>query len=124
MAGIFGAGVFASQSMAQEYRFNPEHRRPVEATMHDLEEIGSRAPSDKHQRERYDNAIRRLHEFGDRLHEGGFFDKRKLDQSIGDVQSVIDHNPMNRMAHDRLLRDVSDLRLLRQHFDDRYRYPR
>ncbi len=123
-AGVVGMGAFASPAMAQGYRYNPEHRRPVEAAMHDLEEIGSHAPSDRHQRERYDNAIRHLHEFGDRLHEGGFFDKGKLDQSIGDIQSIIDHNPMGRMAHDRLLRDVSDLRLLRQHFDDRNRYPR
>ena len=121
---VFGASVFSRPSLAQAYRFNPEHRRPVEITIHDLEEVSSHSRSDGRERERYGNAIRHLHEFGERLHEGGGFDKSKLDQAIGDVQSVIDHNHLSPMAHDRLFRDVTELRRLREHYDERYRYGR
>src|ERR1700760_1642582 len=75
---VFGASVFSRPSLAQAYRFNPEHRRPVEITIHDLEEVSSHSRSDGRERERYGNAIRHLHEFGERLHEGGGFDKGKL----------------------------------------------
>jgi hypothetical protein len=125
LAGVLlGGMVFSGLASAQGYRFFPEHRRPVEATLRDLEEISSRSTYDRHQRERYDNAIRHLQQFGDRLHEGGYFDKGKLDQAIGDVQSVLDHNRMSNRAHDILYRDISDLRDLRRHFDDRNRYYR
>lgn len=112
-----GLSLFSSSAFAQEYRYNPEHRRPVEATLHDLQEIASRHSYNGRERERYDNAIRHLHEFGERLHEGGRFDKDKLDQAIGDVQSVIDHNPMGPPARERLMHDVAELRRLREHWD-------
>lgn len=121
---IVGVTLFANPVFAQAYRFNPEHRRPVEVTMRDLEEVANRNPNNRHERERYDNALRHLHEFGELLHQGGVFDKGKLDRAIGDVQNVINHNPMGPEGRDRLSRDVTELRLLRQHYDDRYRYPR
>jgi hypothetical protein len=121
---VFGVASFTRPALAQGYRFNPEHRRPVEVTVHDLEEVSAHARSDGRERERYENAIRHLHEFGERLREGGGFDKGKLDQAIGDVQSVIDHNHLSGMAHDRLFRDVTELRRLREHYDERYRYGR
>jgi hypothetical protein len=114
-------------ALAQNYRFNPEHRRPVSATLHDLQEIGSyeAGHSGSHERERFSNAIRHLQQFGDRLHERGYFDKDKLDEAIGDVQNIIDHNRLPNRAREMLFRDVTELRRLRQHYDDqhyRYRY--
>jgi hypothetical protein len=114
---------FVGTANAQEYRFNPEHRRPVEATVHDLEGIGERNSFSHGQQERYDHAIIHLQQFAERLHERGHFDKGKLDQAINDVQNVIDHNPMSPGAHELLVRDVTELRRLRERFDDRYRYP-
>jgi hypothetical protein len=120
-AGLLGVMVGAGELRAQAPGFSPEHRRPVEATIHDLSRIEQESPYDRRQRERYDKALQHLHEFGDRLHEGGYFDKDKLNQSINDVQGVIDHNRMSNRAHDVLMRDVTELRELRQHFDDRNR---
>ncbi len=105
-----------------QYRFNPEHRRPVEVTIHDLEQVAANEARNKTERERYDSAIHHLHQFGERLHEGGVFDKDKLDEAIGNVQSVLDHNRLSPGGRDLLGRDVSDLRRLREHFDERYRY--
>jgi hypothetical protein len=119
---LFGFAAFVSPVSAQVYRYNPEHRRPVEATIQDLEGIAAHTWNDRREHDRYMNAVRHLHEFGDLLHEGGIFDKGKLDRAIGDVQSVIDHNPMPPGARDRLFRDVTELRRLREHFDERYRY--
>lgn len=119
--GVLFTAAFSGTALAQQYHYMPEHRRPVEATLHDLDEIASRSTYSHHERERYDNALRHLQQFGDRLHEGGYFDKGKLDQAIGDVQSVLDHNRMSNRAHDILLQDVSELRVLRQHYDDRNR---
>jgi hypothetical protein len=116
------AGVAAVPASAQ-YRYNPEHRRPLERTLVDLRGIAERNTYNGHEAERYNNAIRHLEQFRDRLHEGGRFDKDKLDEAIGDVQSVIDHNPMGPEAREFLVRDVNELRRLREHYDERYRYP-
>lgn len=121
-AGLLCSVAFSGSASAQGYHFSPEHRRPVETTLHDLNQIASESPYDRHQRERYDNAIRDLREFGERLHQGGYFDKPKLDQAIAHVQTVIDHNRMSNRAHDILMRDATQLRELRQHFEDRNRY--
>ena len=124
-AGLLLAGLTVNvpASQAQEYRFNPEHRRPVENTLHDLRAIAESSPADRHAHERYENAIRHLSQFGERLHERGQFDKDRLDEAIEDVQNVADHNPMREGARATLRRDADQLRMLRQHYDDRqYRY--
>jgi hypothetical protein len=120
-AGLLGLMVLSGELRAQAPRFSPEHRRPVETAIHDLNRIEQESPYDRHQRDRYDKALQHLHELGDRLHEGGYFDKDKLNQAINDVQGVLDHNRMSNRAHDVLMRDVTELRELRQHFDDRNR---
>ena len=110
---------------AQEYRYNPEHRRPIEATMQDLHQVAERHHYEGRDRERIENAERHLHQFAERLHEGGGFDKDKLDQAIEDVQNVVDNNRMGPEGHERLQRDANELRRLRQRYDDRnYRYGR
>jgi hypothetical protein len=114
---------FAALPASAQYVYNPEHRRPVEATLHNLREIAEHNTYTGHEHERYANALHHLEQFAERLHEGGFFDKAKLDQAIGDIQSVIDHNPMDPRARDILIRDDNELRRLREHYDQRYRYP-
>jgi hypothetical protein len=84
-----------------------------------LRAIAERSPADGRARERYENAIRHLSQFGERLHERGRFDKDKLDEAIEDVQNVADHNPMREGARAALRRDADQLRMLRQHYDDR-----
>jgi hypothetical protein len=118
-AAMIGA---AAQPASAQYRYNPEHRRPVEHTIYDLKQIGSRNTYSGHEFERYNNAIRHLEQFSERLHEGGRFDKDKLDEAIGNVQSVADHNRMDPRAREILIRDDNELRRLREHFDERYRY--
>ena len=117
---LFTVGV--PRTSAQEYHYSPEHRRPVEATIRDLEGIDERTGYTAEQRERYDNAIHHLQQFAERLHERGTFDKGKLDEAIGDVQHVIDHNRMGPRARQLLIRDVTELRRLREHYDERYHY--
>ncbi len=112
-----------AQAQENPYRYNPEHRRPVEATMHHLQEIAGHNTFSNHERERYDNAMGHLSEFAEKLHERGHFDKDKLDQAIGDVQSVVDHNPMPEPAREQLRRDDNELRRLRERYDEHYRYP-
>jgi hypothetical protein len=120
---LVGAVTVAVQpAAAQGYYYNPEHRRPVEVTLQDLQEVAQHNAYTGHERERYDNAIHHLSQFAERLHEGGVFDKGKLDQAIGDVQSILDHNPMHDRGRGVLTRDVNDLRRLRQHYDDHYHY--
>ncbi|MBV9265885.1 MAG: hypothetical protein JO061_06935 [Acidobacteriaceae bacterium] len=125
LAAVVFLGIASTPAFAQYYRFNPEHRRPVEATLHDLQDIGSyTANTGERDRERFTNAIHHLQQFGERLHERGYFDKDKLDQAIGDVQNIIDHNRLPDRGRDVLFRDVTQLRSLRQHFDDtHYHYP-
>jgi len=107
---------------AQGYRYVPEHRRPLDATLHHLEAIAERNTYSGKERERYDNALRHVSQFAARLQEGRF-DKDKLDEAIGDVQNVIDNNRMGERPRRILLRDVSELRRLRENYDRGYRYP-
>ena len=105
---------------AQTYRYNQERRRPVDATIRDLQWIASNNTYSRRENERYDNAMRHLSQFEERLHEGRF-DKEKLDDAIGDVQHVLDNNPMHGRAREVLTRDVWELRRLRANYDH-YRY--
>ena len=116
-----GATAGAQKILAQDYRYEPEHRRPLDATMHDLQEIEERNTYSGKERERYDNALRHVSQFADRLQDG-HFDKDKLDEAIGDVQHVIDNNRMGERAKRALLRDVAELRRLRENYDHGYRY--
>ncbi|HEX4772456.1 MAG TPA: hypothetical protein VH351_16600 [Bryobacteraceae bacterium] len=114
--------VVVQPAAAQEYHYNSEHRRPVEVTLRDLQQVAQHNSYNGHERERYDNAIHHLSQFAERLHERGNFDKDKLDQAIGDVQSILDHNSMHDRGRELLTRDVNDLRRLREHYDERYHY--
>jgi hypothetical protein len=122
IAALFIVAACAKTLHAQGYRYDPEHRRPLDATIHHLEGIAEHNTYSGKERERYDNALRHLSQFAARLHEGRF-DKDKLDDAIGDVQNVIDNNRMGERARRMLLRDVAELRRLRENYDRGYRYP-
>lgn len=94
---------------------------PVEQTIADLEGIArANGAYSRRERDRYDNALRHLHQFQDRLRRRDF-DKGKLDQAIEDVQNVVDHNRIDRRAKDVLWRDLSALREFRARYDRDYR---
>src|SRR5215467_10022355 len=62
--------------------------------------------------QRVDNAQRHLSQF-DRALSKGKFDSGKLDASISDVQSVVDHNTLTPQDRDSLNVDLRDLRAVR-----------
>ena len=107
---------------AQGYpsRYGEAHAGPVEETMEHLERVAqNNGVYSRRERARYDNALRHLGEFQDRLQRRGF-DKEKLDQAIEDVQNVVDHNPMDRRAKDVLWHDLGALRSMRVRYQHGY----
>lgn len=112
-----------SQTLHAQYRQAPygeAHAGPVEQTMEHLERVAhSNGVYSNRERARYDNALRHLGEFQDRLRRHNF-DKGKLDQAIEDVQNVVDHNPMDRRAKEVLWHDLGALRSLRARYDHGY----
>jgi hypothetical protein len=110
---LLAGGIPAS---AQGYNSYSQARPelPVDQTIHHLEGFAHRTSAfdSGHERSRYDNAIRHLSEFQNGLARG-FFDKGKLDQAIGDVQSVVDHNPLDEHARRTLWNDLNNLRAFR-----------
>lgn len=101
---------------AQGYNSYPPARAesPVDQTIHHLEGLAHRTSAfdSGHERSRYDNAIRHLSEFQNGLARG-HFDKGRLDQAIGDVQNVVDHNPLDEHARGMLWNDLNNLRAFR-----------
>jgi hypothetical protein len=101
---------------AQEGRYERPRRAdfPVDRTIHDLERLAQRSGryNSGHERSRFDNAIRHLSEFDNR-YDRGHFDKGKLDDAIGDVQNVVDHNPLDERGRRILWDDLSALRSFR-----------
>ncbi len=105
---------------AQEYRpysYGPPPSRvesPVDITAHHLEELAHRSSSfiSWRERQRYDNAIRHLSEFQNRLYRG-HFDKGRLDQAISDVQHVAEHNALDERGRGILWNDLNNLRAYR-----------
>jgi hypothetical protein len=91
----------------------------VERTMSDLQGIArANGAYSSRERQRYDNALRHLGEFQDRLRRRQF-DKDKLDQAIGDVQNIVDNNRLDRRAKNVLWRDLGALRTMRARYDHR-----
>jgi hypothetical protein len=87
--------------------------------MDDLQRVArANGAYSKRERERYDNALRHLSEFQDRLRQRQF-DKGKLDQAIGDVQNIVDNNRLDRRAKNVLWRDLGALRTMRARYDHR-----
>jgi len=86
----------------------------VDRTQGDLRSSAELEHNNGDQRERYRNAQGHLSTF-DRNLTKGHFDKGELDKAIHDVQSVLEHNALQASARDALLRDVQDLRAVRDH---------
>ena len=99
---------------------------PVDMTVRDLEHFARRSErySSHHERVRFDNALRHLSKFQDRLYRG-HFDKEELDDAIEDVNNVVKHNSLDQYARERLWNDVNNLRAFRENrgdWDYRHRY--
>ena len=119
------AVLFMSQAAhaqyAPQYTYRAEHRRPVDATIRDLQQIAPYNTFSGKESKRFDNAITHLTQFEGRL-QSRYFDKGKLDDGIGDVQHILDNNRLDAQARQILNRDVWELRRLRANYDA-YRYP-
>ena len=95
---------------------------PVDATIEHLRGISQHnGYFTGRELERYDNAMRHLSEFAEKMQQG-HFDRFKLDRAIDDVKNVVSHNPMDWRARDMLNRDLNDLRGYRLSFNRDYRY--
>lgn len=68
-------------------------------------------------RDNYRACLKHLSDF-DRNLARNHFDKDRLDDSIGDIQRILDHNSLSPRGRNILQRDVDDLRRLRQDYDN------
>jgi hypothetical protein len=90
----------------------PEQRWPADQTIADLKAISAHNTYNLHEMERYDHAMTHLSEFAEKLHQGRF-DRGRLDHGIGDLESILNKNPMDGRARDILNHDLGELRRLR-----------
>jgi hypothetical protein len=92
-------------------------RRLISRTQNDVQQAASfAAGGSKSDREHYDAALKHLSDF-DRDLTRSRFNKGRLDDSIGDVQRILDHNTLNARGRNLLQRDVVALRRLRADYD-------
>lgn len=89
-----------------------DQRWPADQTIADLKAVSAHNTYNPHEMERYDSAMTHLSQFAEKLHQGRF-DRGKLDHGIGDVQNILNKNPMDGRARDILNRDLGELRRLR-----------
>jgi hypothetical protein len=110
LAGLLlGATVLPAQ---RPYTAEREQGWPANQTIADLKAISAHNTYNPHEMERYDEAMTHLSQFAEKLHLG-HFDRGKLDSSIGDVQKILNKNPMDARARDILNHDLGELRRLR-----------
>lgn len=100
-------------AQAQRGRYS-DVRALVGRVQEDLRRAAGMASPRGHSKDyqRVDNAQRHLSQF-DRALSKGKFDSGKLDASISDVQSVVDHNTLTPQDRDSLNADLHDLRSVR-----------
>lgn len=116
---VMGVQTLHAQGYPPQYGARVPHAGPVEQTMSDLQRIArANGVYSNRERERYDNALRHLAQFQDRL-RARQFDKGKLDQAIEDVQNIVDNNRLDRRAKNLLWRDLGALRTMRARYDHR-----
>jgi hypothetical protein len=102
--------VAAGNAGFQEYGSNwGDIHGLVDRTQTDLRAAADLKTGGQRQHQRYRRGQTDLSTF-DRHLSKGHFDKGKLDASIKDVQSILDHNTLQASSRDALLRDVADLR--------------
>jgi hypothetical protein len=117
LALLVGGSTAAQAQGYRPYSYGPPSSRmgsPVDVTTQHLEMLAHRNGSfdSWRERQRYDNAIRHLSDFQSRLYRG-YFDKGKLDQAIGDVQNVVNHNALDERGRRILWTDLNNLRTFR-----------
>ena len=122
---VLGSGLLTATAAAmaagpaayfQQYREPEGIRGLIDRTQSDLraaEDVVD--PKNSKDRERYRNAQKNLSDL-DRHFTKGKYDKGELDRSIGDIQSILDHNTLQASSRDALMRDVEDLRVARARF--------
>jgi hypothetical protein len=115
-AAVLGFGLVLTAGATPRWDHDREYgevRQIVDRTQSDL-----RAAADlghgSHQRDRYKNAQRHLSDF-DRSLSKGHFDKDRLDTAIDDLKNLLDHNTLQASARDELMRDIDELRRVREH---------
>ncbi|MFL6543592.1 MAG: hypothetical protein ACJ8LM_00220 [Candidatus Udaeobacter sp.] len=113
VTGAISLPAAAANFAFQEYgNDRGDIRGLVDRTQADLRAAGDIQHGAK-ERERYKHAQKSLSTF-DRHLAKGKFDKDKLDDAIGDIQSVLDHNTLQASTRDALARDIADLRVARE----------
>ena len=107
------SGTLFAQGYNQGYsRYEREQRWPVDATIQHLKNIAAQNTYSGKEMERYDNAMSHLSQFAEKIQRGNF-DRGKLDRGIGDVQNVLNKNPMDGRSREILNNDVYELQRLR-----------
>lgn len=92
-------------------------RRLVSRTQNDVRRASVISPSmSSSDRDHFDAVLKHLSDF-DRDLTRRRFNKGRLNDSIGDVQRILDHNTLSPRGRDRLQRDVIALRRLRADYD-------
>jgi len=105
---------------AQEagHRIEDRERNLIDRTQDDLRRAADFERHNGKETSRYENAQKHLSDF-DRELTRGHFDKGRLDDAIGDMKDVMDHNTLAPEARDALQRDLGDLRGMREDHDRR-----
>jgi hypothetical protein len=105
---------------AQEagYRIQERERSLIDRTQDDLRKAADFERHNGKETSRYEHAQTHLSDF-DRELTRGHFDKGRLDDAIGDMKDVMDHNTLDPAARDALQRDLGDLRVMRDDHDRR-----
>jgi hypothetical protein len=105
---------------AQEagHRIEDRERSLIDRTQDDLRRAADFERHNGKETSRYENAQKHLSDF-DRELTRGHFDKGRLDDAIGDMKDVMDHNTLAPEARDALQRDLGDLRGMREDHDRR-----
>lgn len=101
----------AVAAFAQSFRYE-DARDVISRTQRDLEQAATFLENNHKERDRLRNAQKHLSDL-DRHFAKGKFHKDTLDSTIGDIQSVLDHNVLQSRDRDLLMRDVTDLRAIR-----------
>jgi hypothetical protein len=96
----------------RSYPYEHEQRWPADQTIADLKAVSEHNTYNPREMERYDNAMTHLSQFAEKLHQG-HFDRGRLDHGIGDIEGILNKNPMDGRARDILNRDLGELRRLR-----------
>ena len=110
-----GLLVFSGLPTQAQGRYE-EARTLVMRTQEDLKRAEGFTREKKDERERIENALRRLSDF-DRSLSKNKFDKDRLNEAIEDLKNMIDHNTLAVEDRDALRQDLQDLRALRERHD-------